>query len=67
MALRTGVGCVLMVVVLWWVTPPEREWLAAGVWERAWWLTGVVLTGAAVYLGAVWASGGRISHLLHRA
>jgi putative peptidoglycan lipid II flippase len=67
MAWRCTLGCGMMVLALWWLAPPPEWWLGAGIWERALWLSGVVVVGAAAYLGTVWASGGRISHLLHRA
>ncbi len=57
----------LMAGVLLWLTPADARWLTAPVLERTGWLVTSVGAGAAVYLAAVWLSGGRISQLLHRA
>jgi putative peptidoglycan lipid II flippase len=60
-------GSVVMVGVLAWMTPEDGAWLATRIFQRALWLLESVAAGALVYLAIVWLSGGRLSHLQHRA
>ena len=67
MLARCTAGTVVMVGVLLWITPENQAWLEAGVVRRTLWLVGSVGAGVVAYLVVVGLSGGRVSHLLHRA
>jgi len=64
---RCALAAVAMVLALGWITPEAEGWLVATVTDRVLWLIRSVGVGAGVYLASIWLSGGRISHLLHRA
>jgi putative peptidoglycan lipid II flippase len=65
--IRCVAASLVMVAVVYWITPADRAWLETTVFERAWWLLRSVGVGVVVYLVAVWLAGGRLSHLKHRA
>ena len=66
-ALKLALAVYVMGVVLWLTTGSASEWLAARVPERAAWLTGIVIAGAASYFAALWVLGFRLKDFSHRA
>ncbi|HZN25242.1 MAG TPA: murein biosynthesis integral membrane protein MurJ [Burkholderiales bacterium] len=66
-ALKLALAVYVMGVVLWLTTGSASEWLAARAHERAAWLTGIVIAGAASYFAALWVLGFRLKDFSHRA
>jgi peptidoglycan biosynthesis protein MviN/MurJ (putative lipid II flippase) len=56
-----------MALAVAWLSPPLAVWLDAATLERVLRLAGVVLAGAAVYAGVLWASGLRPRQLARPA
>jgi putative peptidoglycan lipid II flippase len=57
--LRVAGALLLMSAALWLAMGTEAQWLVASTWSRVGRLTLLVLLGAAVYLGSLWAFGFR--------
>ena len=57
----------LMAVSLWFAAGAPAAWLAASEWWRVSRLIGLVVLGAAIYLGGLWIMGLRIKDLIKRA
>jgi putative peptidoglycan lipid II flippase len=66
-ALKLGLAVYLMAVVLWLTTGSPSDWLAARAYQRALWLMGIVVAGAASYFAALWVFGFRLKDFSHRA
>lgn len=56
-----------MVAVLWMMMGPASEWLAAGAFERALKLAGLVTSGAAAYFVTLWVLGFRLRDFNQKA
>ena len=54
--LRLGLACTLMGAGLWWIGR-RLDWVAMGDLVRAGWMALTLATAAAVYFGALWATG----------
>ena len=61
MLLRMLVALALMGLFLWWVAGDTGRWLAMGAWQRAQWMTILVVGGAGIYFGTLWLLGMRVS------
>jgi len=64
--LQLGAGLAAMAVVLWFASGSQESWLAASTWARVVRLIWIVLAGAAVYFGTLWAVGMRVSQFVKR-
>ncbi|HEY1329800.1 MAG TPA: murein biosynthesis integral membrane protein MurJ [Casimicrobiaceae bacterium] len=64
--LRVLVALAVLGVVLAWLVGTPQSWLAAGLWSRVARLALLVVAGAAVYFGALFALGFRISDFNRR-
>lgn len=66
--LQVAAAVVAMAAVLEALQPPDSFWLYtyANEWERAGWLVGLVVAGAAAYFAVLWVLGVRPSHFYLR-
>jgi len=55
-----------MAATVWLMSGNSAEWLANSAWQRAFWLAGVVIAGAASYFASLWLLGFRLSHFSRR-
>ncbi len=63
---KVGVALVVLAGVLAWLTAPAPVWFAAGLFERAARLAGLVVAGAAVYFATLFALGFRVADFNRR-
>ena len=59
-------GLALMGAALWFAMGTEASWLTDSTWRRVLRLTGLVVLGAAVYLGSLWLLGFRLRDFAKR-
>jgi putative peptidoglycan lipid II flippase len=64
---QTLIAAAAMALAVAWLSPPLAVWLDAATLERVLRLAGVVLAGAAVYAGVLWATGIRPRQLARPA
>jgi putative peptidoglycan lipid II flippase len=67
MLLQVALATVLMTAVLWWLSGDTGRWLDWGAWQRARWMTLLVLVGAGTYFGVLLITGLRVRDLFVRA
>ncbi len=67
MLLQVALATVLMTAVLWWLSGDTGRWLDWGAWQRARWMTLLVLVGAGTYFGVLLTTGLRVRDLFVRA
>lgn len=65
--LKVSGACLAMSVAIWSLAPDLDAWLTAPLIQRISWLSGVMVTGALVYLLVLFLLGIRPRHLLGRA
>jgi len=58
--IRISAASVLMGVVLLCLGGDTSQWMQASTWRRVLWLGGLVIGGASVYFGCLWAMGVRL-------
>jgi putative peptidoglycan lipid II flippase len=54
---------VVMVAFLWWVAGDTQRWIEMGAWQRAQWMSLLVVGGAGLYFGTLYVLGLRLSEL----
>ena len=64
---KLSVAMLVLGVTLWFGMGSEQSWLVSGGWARIWRLTGLVLTGMAVYFFVLWLLGFRVKDFSRRA
>lgn len=65
--LQVLAGNVLMVAFLWWLGGETARWIEMGAWQRAQWMTLLVVGGAGIYFGTLYVLGMRIGDLRVKA
>jgi putative peptidoglycan lipid II flippase len=64
--LRLAVAVSAMAAVLWWGAGAAESWLHYAAFEKLWRLAALVLVGAGVYFGMLWAMGFRLGDFTRR-
>jgi len=54
------------VAFLWWLGGDTQRWLEMGAWQRAQWMSLLVVGGAGIYFGTLYVLGMRVRDLRHR-
>jgi putative peptidoglycan lipid II flippase len=54
---------VLMGAFLWWISGDTDRWIQMGAWQRAQWMTLLVVSGAGLYFGTLYVLGLRVSEM----
>jgi putative peptidoglycan lipid II flippase len=54
---------VVMVAFLWWVAGDTQRWIEMGAWQRAQWMTLLVVGGGGLYFGTLYVLGLRLREL----
>jgi putative peptidoglycan lipid II flippase len=60
---QVGAANVVMVAFLWWVAGDTQRWIEMGAWQRAQWMTLLVVGGGGLYFGTLYVLGLRVSEL----